>query len=82
MSIAPGEFPRSLIGLTSSGRGRAGDVGDCGILKRRPLLHGVDEPGVSIESWGREERRDPGCEGITTLGVCDPFRGGPIGTGV
>lgn len=79
-SNASGEDPLSLIGLTSSGRGRAGEVGECGILNRGVRFHGVDEPGVSIESRGR----DPPLSlygGITTFGVCES-RGWPIGTGV
>jgi hypothetical protein len=77
---ASGDEPLSLIGLTSSGRGRAGDVGECGMLKRGVRFHGVDEPGVSIDSRGREARVSE-CGGITTLGVCE-ICGYPIGTGV
>ena len=46
ISIASGDGARSLIGLTSSGRGRAGDVGDSGMLRRGVLFHGVEEPAV------------------------------------
>ena len=79
-SNASGDDPLSLIGLTSSGRGRAGEVGECGILNRGVRFHGVDEPGVSIESRGRDPRVSL-YGGITTLGVCE-IRGWPIGTGV
>lgn len=79
-SIPPGDGARSLIGLTSSGRGRGGDEGESGILKRGVLFHGVEEPGVSIESRGREAR-DSEKDGMTTLGVCEIW-GRPIGTGV
>lgn len=80
MSIASGDGARSLIGLTSSGPGRGGDAGDSGILKRGVLFQGVEEPGVSIESRGREALvSEKG--GMTTLGVCER-RGLPIGTGV
>lgn len=75
-----GEGALSLIGLTSSGRGRTGDAGESGMLKRGVLFHGVEEPGVSIESRGRE-LRDSEYEGMTTLGVCESC-GRPIGTGV
>lgn len=56
ISIASGDGARSLIGLTSSGRGRAGDVGDSGMLKRGVLFHGVEDPGVSIDNRGRDPR--------------------------
>ena len=52
-----GEGSRSLIGLTSSGRGRSGDAGDWGMLRRRALFHGVADPDVSIEGrCGRKPR--------------------------
>lgn len=79
-SIAPGDGARSLIGLTSSGRGRGGDAGESGMLKRGVLFHGVEEPGVSMESRGREAR-DSEKDGMTTLGVCERW-GRPMGTGV
>lgn len=56
ISIASGDDALSLIGLTSSGRGRAGDTGDSGMLKRGVLFHGVEEPGVSIDNRGRDPR--------------------------
>lgn len=56
ISIASGEGALSLIGLTSSGRGRGGDAGDSGMLKRGVLFHGVEDPGVSIDNRGRDPR--------------------------
>lgn len=79
-SIASGDGALSLIGLTSPGPGRGGDTGDPAMLWRGDLFHGVEEPGVSIESRGREER-DSENDGTITLGVCET-RGWPIGTGV
>lgn len=70
VSKASGDEPLSLIGLTSSGRGRGGEVGECGMLRRGVRFHGVDEPGVSIDNRGREARvSEKG--GMTTLGVCE-----------
>lgn len=46
-----GDGALSLIGLTSSGRGRTGEPGD--LLIRGDLFHGVREPLVSIDGRGR-----------------------------
>lgn len=80
MSIAPGEGALSLMGLTSPGPGRAGDTGDPAMLCRGDRFHGVEDPGVSMESRGREARESEK-GGLTTLGVCES-RGWPMGTGV
>lgn len=52
ISIASIGDPRSLMGLTSSGRGRGGDVGEWGMLGRGVLFQGVEEPCVSIDRRG------------------------------
>lgn len=40
------------MGLTSSGRGRGGELGEREILGRGVLFHGVEEPCVSIDKRG------------------------------
>lgn len=72
------------MGLTSSGRGRTGDGGDCGMPSPGVLFHGVDEPGVSMDRRGREprdsEKDAPGALGVCEVRGCST--GWPIGTGV
>lgn len=81
ISIAStGDWSRSLMGLTSSGRGRGGELGELETLGRGVLFHGVEEPCVSIDRRGWEAR-DSENEGNVALGVWE-IRGRPIGTGV
>lgn len=63
-----GDGALSLIGLTSSGRGRSGDPGDCGMLKGGGLFQGVAEPDVSIDSrcwWKLRESENEAARGVS-----------------
>ena len=81
ISIAStGDWPRSLMGLTSSGRGRGGELGERETLGRGVLFQGVEEPCVSIDKRGWEARVSEK-DGNVALGVWET-RGRPIGTGV
>lgn len=63
-----GDWLRSLMGLTSSGRGLGGELGERETLGRGVLFHGVEDPCVSIERRGWEAR-DSEKEGNVALGV-------------
>ncbi|QSS57148.1 hypothetical protein I7I53_05553 [Histoplasma capsulatum var. duboisii H88] len=70
-----GDGARSLMGLTSSGRGRNGDPGDLDTTIGLGIFQGVSEPEESTDSLGGLLFKAAENEGVTLFSPSGPLTG-------